>query len=249
MTLTLLLMFGLKQPALGLSLPQHRLWAGCRFASLSMLARRSRRRGPAAVPRPPRVLQRSDSGVPEIAACHPEQYDKLLSSKVASMVQLVTGAVAAGSSSASEPQTTELPASEVFQSARTTFGMRSSHQIWREGAGLHYVMFNRGDSRTPHEVPRPSAQHRPSAHCLGSVPRSLAPRLDPEGLCTASSQPAVCRQVRTYPMGSPRLSELMGPLIEGLAARAELCPAGTTTSSVREGWCASTRRARSCATS
>ncbi|EOD35472.1 hypothetical protein EMIHUDRAFT_98494 [Emiliania huxleyi CCMP1516] len=152
MTLTLLLMFGLKQPALGLSLPQHRLWAGCRFASLSMLARRSRRRGPAAVPRPPRVLQRSDSGVPEIAACHPEQYDKLLSSKVASMVQLVTGAVAAGSSSASEPQTTELPAIEVFESARTNFRMRASFQIWREGAGLHYVMFNRGDSRTPHEA-------------------------------------------------------------------------------------------------
>ena len=50
---------------------------------------------------------------------------------------------------------TALPPAEVFESARTHFRMRASFAMWREGRDpttLHYVMYERGDSKTPHEV-------------------------------------------------------------------------------------------------
>eukprot|EP00966_Prymnesium_polylepis_P264852 6118580-Prymnesium_polylepis.1 len=144
-----------------------------------MMAGRSRGRCRApSAPRPPRVMKRSESGVPDIAACHPAQYTHLLHEKVALMEASIAQAVVNGT-----PPTAallrELPAVEVFESARRHFRMRASFQMWREDDGLHFVMFNRDDARTPQEVV-------------------------------------------TYPMGSLLLNSLMGPLLDGLAARSEL---------------------------
>ncbi|KAL1499573.1 hypothetical protein AB1Y20_011774 [Prymnesium parvum] len=106
-----------------------------------MLARRGKRTAPAS----PRVMQRSATGVPEIAACHPERYSSLLRGKVAHMEALLAASLAAHPGAA-------LPPAQVFESARLHFRMRASFKFWREGEGLHYVMFNREDARTPQEV-------------------------------------------------------------------------------------------------
>lgn len=115
-----------------------------------MMVRRSRRGRDNREPRPPRVMQRSENGVPEIAACQPELYGHLLRDKVAALEAAIGGAVVNGTPPALPPQ--KLPAVETFESEREHFRMRASFQMWREGDGLHYVMFNRGDTRTPHQV-------------------------------------------------------------------------------------------------
>ncbi len=117
---------------------------------------RRRDRGP---PLPPRELQRSEDGVPEIARCYPEDYTRLLAEKVGVLESLLSAAIeeagdedmATGQGRSSD-RVTRLPPAEVFESERTNFRMRASFQLWREDDGYHYVMYNRGDARTPHQV-------------------------------------------------------------------------------------------------
>ena len=154
------------------------------------------------------------------------------------MVQLVTGAVAAGSSSASEPQTTELPAIEVFESARTNFRMRASFQIWREGAGLHYVMFNRGDSRTPHEVPTLTLGAAPTLGTLpeltASLPRASArPRRAVHGVVTAGG----VSTGEDVPDGLSEAQRADGPADRGAGGEGGAVPGRDDASSAREGRC------------
>ncbi|KAH8047806.1 S-adenosylmethionine-dependent tRNA (m5U54) methyltransferase [Aureococcus anophagefferens] len=89
-----------------------------RVACLSGGRRSRKPRGPRP---PPRVLQRVDGGVPEIARCHPERYESLLAAKVASLEAAVAARRRAP------------PAAEVFESERSGFRMRASFQVWREG--------------------------------------------------------------------------------------------------------------------
>ena len=108
----------------------------------SRWARARRRRSQP--PRAPRVLQPSPGGVPEIARCYPERYDELLREKVAILEELLAGASDGRGA---------LPPTEVHESARAHFRMRADFTVWREGEGLHYVMFNRGyETRQPRDV-------------------------------------------------------------------------------------------------
>ena len=62
-------------------------------AAIKMSRGRTRRRkkvdGP---PRAPRVMQRVDNGVPEIAQTHPEQYEELLERKLGTLKSLLAAA-------------------------------------------------------------------------------------------------------------------------------------------------------------
>ena len=112
------------------------------------MGRRSRAaRNRVLTPREVVTLQRTPGGVPEVARCHPEEYDAQLRAKVQQLETQLASAVGA--------HQTALPPAEVFESARTHFRMRASFAMWREGRDpttLHYVMYERGDSKTPHEV-------------------------------------------------------------------------------------------------
>ena len=115
-----------------------------RVACLSGGRRSRKPRGPRP---PPRVLQRVDGGVPEIARCHPERYESLLAAKVASLEAAVAAAAGGAPLDA-----------EVFESERSGFRMRASFQVWREGSldhgnqTRHLVMYERGDeARNPVE--------------------------------------------------------------------------------------------------
>ena len=117
-----------------------------RGRALTTTMARGRRRRPQA-PRAPRVLQPSPGGVPEIARCYPERYDELLREKVAILEELLASASGPWGGRGA------LPPTEVHESARAHFRMRADFTVWREGEGLHYVMFNRGDeARQPREV-------------------------------------------------------------------------------------------------
>jgi len=104
--------------------------------------RRSRRRAPRP-PRPPKVLRRLDGGVPKIAQVYPERYDALLREKLDKLEAQLRSAVSYA----------PLPATEVFESARTGFRMRAAFQVWREGEDpdeqRHLVMYER-ESPDPH---------------------------------------------------------------------------------------------------
>ena len=80
---------------------------------------------------------------PEVARVYPEQYESLLAIKLTDLERML------GEATNGAP----LPATEVFESEREHFRMRASFKLWREGDQVHYVMFNRDDSKTPIEVP------------------------------------------------------------------------------------------------
>jgi tRNA (uracil-5-)-methyltransferase len=80
---------------------------------------------------------------PLVARTTPEQYHELLRAKVASLEDKLSEATGGA----------PLPPMEVFESEHEHFRMRASFKIWREADDVHYVMFNRDDARTPHEVP------------------------------------------------------------------------------------------------
>lgn len=108
----------------------------------------ARARATRAKKRPPRVMVRSEGGVPEVARCYPDRYEEMFGEKVASLEATVLDALRSGSPAAPG----ELPPTETFTSPPQHFRMRASFQLWREGDDIHYVMFNRDDSRTPQQV-------------------------------------------------------------------------------------------------
>ena len=73
-----------------------------------------RRRRPKGPRPPPKVLQRPEGGVPEIARCHPERYEELLAVKVEALEAGLRSAVSYA----------PLPATEVFESKKAGFRMR-----------------------------------------------------------------------------------------------------------------------------
>ena len=112
------------------------------------MGRRSRAaRNRVLTPREVVTLQRTPGGVPDVAKCFPEEYDAQLRAKVQQLETQLASAVGA--------HQTALPPTETFESERSHFRMRASFAMWREGRDpttLHYVMYERGDSKTPHEV-------------------------------------------------------------------------------------------------
>ncbi|KAK7238908.1 hypothetical protein SO694_0002611 [Aureococcus anophagefferens] len=113
-----------------------------RVACLSGGRRSRKPRGPRP---PPRVLQRVDGGVPEIARCHPSGTSRC--SRPRWRPWRPVSRPAAGGAP---------PAAEVFESERSGFRMRASFQVWREGSldhgnqTRHLVMYERGgEAGTP----------------------------------------------------------------------------------------------------
>ena len=94
------------------------------------------------VPRVMRLYQ--DGEIPEVARCYPERYDELLGEKVAAFETLLANSTQAC--------TEELPSTEVFTSEPLNFRMRATFNVWRTDEGADFVMYNQGDSRTPHQV-------------------------------------------------------------------------------------------------
>lgn len=133
----------LVRPAAPLRAVQHidSTWAARSAIDAVGMAAGRRRRGKKmdGPPPPPRVMQRVESGVPAVAQTHPEKYEELLNSKLATLRSLLQAATG----------DTELPEVEVHESAREHFRMRAAFATWREGKEVHYIMFNEGDSRTP----------------------------------------------------------------------------------------------------
>ena len=89
-------------------------------------------------------MVRSENGVPEVAQCHPEMYETLLSEKVSTFQSML--AEAAGD--------TTLRVQDVFGSEKQNFRMRASFKMWREDADVHYVMYNKQEEGRgpPHQV-------------------------------------------------------------------------------------------------
>ena len=82
------------------------------------MGRRSRAaRNRVLTPREVVTLQRTPGGVPEVARCHPEEYDAQLRAKVQQLETQLASAVGA--------HQTALPPAEVFESERTHFRMRT----------------------------------------------------------------------------------------------------------------------------
>ena len=107
--------------------------AGLRCLPPLLLARRRSSRGNETAPvvRPRRELQRSPDGLPEIARCHPDQYDALLGEKVEALREMLSEAVLDSGDDKEDEEV--LPPIEVFESPRSNFRMRANFQIWREG--------------------------------------------------------------------------------------------------------------------
>ena len=77
-----------------------------------------------------------------LSRVNPAQYQQLLSQKVASVSGLL--------------QPFAAPAPQVFPSQATGFRLRAEFRIWHEGDDLNYVMFRKGDPKTPvaiHDFP------------------------------------------------------------------------------------------------
>jgi len=120
------------------------------------MGRRSRRKNgeDPKIKSPRAVMQIVDGGVPEVAQVYPELYEELLAEKVTILEQLIQDTV---TNSTSTSTGSTIPPTEVFQSPRTAFRMRANFKIWRAGSNTtayttDYVMFERGDSRTPVQV-------------------------------------------------------------------------------------------------
>ena len=89
-------------------------------------------------------MVRSENGVPEVAQCHPEMYETLLSEKVSTFQSML--AEAAGDAT--------LRVQDVFGSEKQNFRMRASFKMWREDSDVHYVMYNKQEEGRgpPHQV-------------------------------------------------------------------------------------------------
>ena len=87
-------------------------------------------------------MVRARNGPPEIARTNPDAYESLLRAKVRNLQRLLARATDG-----------ELPRIETFESERQHFRVRADFTAWCEADDVRFVMFNRGDKRTPHEVP------------------------------------------------------------------------------------------------
>lgn len=144
---------------------------------------------------PPVVMQTPDGGVPEVARIYPDRYEELLAVKVERLEGMIRQVIVDTPEchvdyldNQDEPQSIDalnfLPPTEVFESPKEGFRMRANFKVWRTGDaetgyGTHYVMFEKGDSRTPCEV-------------------------------------------KSYPMGSQRLQNLMNPVLDAIQNNQEL---------------------------
>lgn len=121
-----------------------------------LMGRRRRSKTPKEKP-PKKVMVQPIGGIPEVAQVHPESYDRLLNEKVKKMETMIHEAFNDAESSDPSLAIPVFPSIETFRSPREAFRMRANFKIWRtedeeKGFGAHYVMFERGDNRTPHEV-------------------------------------------------------------------------------------------------
>jgi len=107
---------------------------------------------------------------PDVAMVHPERYHELLTTKVATMQQMVLESIA--NTTSNDLNDVSLPPIEVFESPKVGYRMRANFKMWRTGGPkkkdptqaetddstevepltVDYCMFERGDNRTPHRV-------------------------------------------------------------------------------------------------
>ena len=121
-----------------------------------------------------------DGQPPEVARCYPEQYDTLLAAKVSTFEAQLAEAAASPHG---------LPETQVFTSEPLNFRMRASFSMWRDGADVHYIMYNKPNATSDEEEG-------------GGRGRGGKPKRGPP------------HEVVTYPMGSRRINELMPVLRE-----------------------------------
>ena len=70
-----------------------------------------------------------------LSAVDPENYATLLQHKTAAVQELLA---------AHNP-----PAPDIYPSSKTGFRMRAEFRMWHEGDDLNYVMYRKGDPKTP----------------------------------------------------------------------------------------------------
>jgi tRNA (uracil-5-)-methyltransferase len=70
-----------------------------------------------------------------LSAIQPERYEELLADKILQVTNLL--------------KPFSPPSPEIFKSQLTRFRMRAEFRVWHDGDGLDYVMFRRGDPKTP----------------------------------------------------------------------------------------------------
>lgn len=137
----------------------NKIW-GCekKLIKGQVLLMARRRRSNAVKEKPPKkVMVHPVGGIPEVAKVYPKKYDDMLNEKVQKMENMIYEAFHKVESSNPSLATPDFPDTEIFKSSLEGFRMRANFKIWRtedeeKGFGAHYVMFERGDNRTPHEV-------------------------------------------------------------------------------------------------
>lgn len=119
-----------------------------------------------------------------MARVYPERYDELLGAKVSLFETQLAEAAA---------QSAPLPPTQVFRSEPLNFRMRATFTMWREGDGVHYVMFN-----------KPASDEEARKNATGGAKRGPP------------------HEVLEYPMGSRRMNDLMPILRRELESVDEL---------------------------